>query len=114
MKRDDRVLIRKRASTPDPICPTPPSNQYRAGEINYGVSLPIAYEIECELVNDIVAGEAITALRHKRNGEQVLGVFQSTPVVSIETGEDYTLVSTANSVYEVVPLSPEPTETVEI
>jgi hypothetical protein len=106
VKKSDAVLIRKLSATDTgPFSLTPEA--YVPGEINPGLSVPVDYTIEGELLRDVVIGESIAALRHKRNGIVVPGIFETTPVVSIEESPERTLVKTANSVYEVIPLSPE-------
>lgn len=104
MNKGNPVLIRKLAAVASPECRTPSDDVYVPGEINLGLSLPIDYEIEAHLLQDVVVGETMVAFRHKRNGVDVPGVFESTPVVSIERREDIGIVKTANSVYEVIPL----------
>lgn len=103
MKQNNSVLIRKLAAADAPLYPTASEDTYVPGAYNPGVSPPIAYEIEGELLRDVVIGEAMTAFRRKRNGVEAPGVFESSTVLSIEE----TIVKTANSVYEVIPLSPE-------
>jgi hypothetical protein len=107
MKKNNSVLIRKLAATEAPMARTPSDDAYTPGTINPGLSLPVAYEIEGELLRDVVIGEVMTAFRRKRNGVETPGIFESTPVVSIERGEDQSIVRTANSVYVVIPLSPD-------
>ena len=105
--KNSSVLIRKLAAAEQPVSPTPASDDYSPGQINPFMSLPIAYEIEGELLRDVVIGEAMTAFRRKRNGVETPGVFQTSVIVSIEPSDDRTIVKTENSVYEVIPLSPE-------
>ena len=107
MKKNSSVKIRKLAPTDQPWLPTPAPEAYIAGVDNPGVSLPVAYEIEGELLRDVVIGESMSAFRRKRNGVEVPGLFVSTPVVSLEELTDRAVVKTANSVYEVILLSPE-------
>src|SRR3989304_4717193 len=114
MMKNSLVLIRKLAAADNPAVRTPDDDVFVEGGINYGLSLPVAYEVECTLLNDIVAGSAIKALRHKRNGVEPMGVFLSSQVESVEHLTDRTVVRTANSVYEVISLSPTGPELVGI
>lgn len=106
MKKNDTVCIRKVAAAENPLAPTPRKEEHVAGAENPGLSLPVAYEIEAQLLEDVVIGEAMRAFRYKRNGVAVPGMFESSAVMEIEPGEERTVVKTANSVYEVLPLSP--------
>lgn len=114
MKKNNLVLIRKLSAAANPDVSTPNAADYTPGIDNGFVSLPVEYEIEGKLIQDIVAGESIRALRYKRNGIPVLGVFESSPVTSIENKEDRDLVATANSIYEVISLSPEDPEVISL
>lgn len=107
MKKNDSVMIRKFAAVENPVARTPAARDYFPEGLNPGVSVPVDHTIEGDLLHDVVIGEAMTAYRRRRNGVEMPGIFQSTPVVSIEEEEGRSVVRTANSVYEVIPLSPE-------
>lgn len=113
MTKNKSVLIRKLMAAENPLVPTAAENTYINGHKNPGVSLPLAYEIEGELLHDVVVGEYMTAFRRKRNGVETPGVFETSVVQSIEQIGERAIVRTANSVYEVIPLSP-PTEGIPI
>lgn len=59
-----------------------------------GRSLPVDYDLEGFLLDPIVPGCPVRALRLRRNGVDALGCFSTTPVVEVH-------VTTVNSVYRV-------------
>jgi hypothetical protein len=101
MNKSAYVRIRKLAASANPAAPTPDMKDYRLGEENPGLSLPVDYEIEGELRHDIAVGQPISALRYKRNGVEVTGIFASSAVVSITQSATSNIVATANSIYLV-------------
>lgn len=61
----------------------------------YDTSIPIEYNIEGYLLNEIQVNESVMVNRIKRNGVHVSGVFSTSRVT--EVGEKY--FKTKNSVY---------------
>jgi hypothetical protein len=70
-------------------------------------SLPVAYELEGELLAPVVVGYPLVIQRTVRNGVVCEGQFTSSPVREI--GPDW--VRTDNSVYQVKVMADELTET---
>jgi hypothetical protein len=58
-------------------------------------SLPIEYNLEGELINDIEVGKSVVVSRTKRNGVDAYGTFKTSRVTDV--GENY--FKTQNSVY---------------
>ena len=58
-------------------------------------SLPIEYNLEGELINDIEVGKSVVVSRTKRNGVDAYGIFKTSRVTDV--GENY--FKTQNSVY---------------
>ncbi|MGA1048984.1 MAG: hypothetical protein ACO3UU_13335, partial [Minisyncoccia bacterium] len=58
-------------------------------------SLPIEYNLEGELINDIEVGKSVVVSRTKRNGVDAYGIFKTSRVT--EVGNNY--FKTMNSVY---------------
>jgi hypothetical protein len=71
--------------------------EYKPGEVNEGVSIPVEYTMKGVLLIDVVVGEPIIMERHERNGVKVYGVLVTSHVTKIEDN----LVYTDNSVYKV-------------
>ena len=59
-------------------------------------SLPVQYEIEGELLENIEVGKSVQVFRTKRNGIEVGGMFTTSPVTSVNEKE----FTTANSKYQ--------------
>ena len=62
---------------------------------DHHTSIPIEYNLEGNLINDIKVGESVIVERSKRNGVSVYGVFTTSRVT--EVGDNY--FKTQNSVY---------------
>lgn len=76
---------------------TPNWAEYKPGEINDNISIPVEYTMKGVLMIDVVVGQPIVMERHERNGVKVYGVLTTSPVTKIEDD----LVYTDNSVYKV-------------
>ncbi len=94
------VVIIKIAETVAPYARAGSWDNYPPGATHEGVSLPVDYEIVGALISPIRLGRPILVERFVRNGVSALGVFQSTPVVSMVGVR----VETRNSVYRIEPL----------
>ena len=88
-----KVKITKVSSVEFPLFPTPNMSEYKLGEINETVSLPVEYTIEGELVGEITVGFPVTVNRTKRNEVVCAGVFQTSAVVSVSENKFKTLNS---------------------
>ena len=99
----DFIHLRKLAVAPDALLPAAAWSEIKLGQLGpSGQSLPVAYEIEGELLAPIVVGSSITVRRTVRNGERVEGLFISSPVTAI-LGDR---ILTSNSVYKITTLPP--------
>jgi hypothetical protein len=90
-----KIKLTKLSAVPNPVAPTPSVENYTPGLIHEGVSLPNEYWIIGTLLRAIQVGEAIEVDRTNRNGIEVHGYFQSTPVTEIKDN----LIRTRNSEY---------------
>lgn len=97
MKAGTLVSIVKRSESANPIFRAANWETFTPGIYNPTASLPVDYEILGFLVEDIRVGKPVVLLRVARNGERVLGYYQSTTV--LELREDAYV--TMNSVYSV-------------
>ena len=92
------IHLRKLAVAPDALLPAAAWSEFKPGQLSpLGQSLPVAYEIEGELLGPIAIGSSIMVRRTMRNGERVEGLFISTPVTAIHGDR----ILTANSVYRI-------------
>jgi len=105
-----KIKLTKFAKSDRAIFPTPDKKDYKDGQENEGVSLPIDYWIIGELQREIKEGSCIKVIREERNGIKMLGIFTSSPVVKIE-GDT---IETSNSVYKIEYLDKEPVKVEEI
>jgi hypothetical protein len=72
-------------------------HDYKVGEQNKDVSLPIEYCCEGSLLRPIEVGQPITLARRTRNGIEMFGTMITSEVVSIDGDH----VTTKNSVYKI-------------
>jgi hypothetical protein len=99
-----KIKLTKFAPVDFPKFPTPKKEDFNDGQENEGISLPVDYWIIGELQREIKEGQSIKVLREERNGEKIMGIFTSSPVVKIDGGR----IETANSQYNVEYLDKEP------
>jgi hypothetical protein len=97
MKKDTLVTLTKLKPLENPEYPTPNKADYRPGQFNGNVSLPIDYTATGILLKDIEVGEPILMFRHIRNGIKTPGHFSSSRVSKIEGN----LLYTNNSIYKI-------------
>jgi hypothetical protein len=97
MKQDTKIEIKKLSPVENPLAPTPEFKDYKVGEDNGEVSLPVEYVAEGILEADIEVGKSVRMLRTKRNGVMTPGLFSTSPIQKIEGDKLYT----QNSVYVV-------------
>ena len=101
LKKGCYVRIKKLRAAPDgaPACPWP---IYAPSLWDDVLSLPVGYEMEGFLLDDLVQRGYIQLDRRIRNQVVRRGIFTSTRVLRIAGGE----VTTHNSVYEVTAVEP--------
>lgn len=100
MKAGTLVKLEKLQASPAAILPTPNMQDYRPGEQNFGKSLPVGYTIEGKLMRNVEVGKTLFLERHKRNGEAVFGMTETSEIIAIQ-GD---ILLTQNSVYRVTEL----------
>ena len=59
------------------------------------------YWVQGFLMNEIEVGKQIIIDRRNRNGVEIRGVFNTSPVEAIEKNENVLMVKTENSLYKV-------------
>lgn len=101
MKKGDCVRLEKLIGNPTSSVSTPRSKDYRAGEVNLNMSLPIGYSMEGILRSEIEIGEPLIMIRFKRNDENHLGITKTSPLVSVESN----ILITENSLYKITQLA---------
>ena len=90
-----QIYIEKLAEVPGGL-PARNMDEHIMGKSNdHHTSIPIEYNLEGNLINDIKVGESVIVERSKRNGVSVYGVFTTSRVT--EVGDKY--FKTQNSVY---------------
>lgn len=97
MKTGLLVKITKLREADRPLVRAGNWNTYVLGAADNAGSLPIDYEMIGVLLERPVVGGRVRLLRVQRNGVEVLGMFESTQVVSIRGCE----FATRNSVYRL-------------
>ena len=91
-----QIYIEKLAEVPGGL-PARSMDEHIMGKSNdHHTSIPIEYNLEGNLINDIKVGESVIVERSKRNGVSVYGVFTTSRVT--EVGDKY--FKTQNSVYK--------------
>lgn len=98
---NEYVRITKISAEEKPYAPTPDMSDYKAGEQNSGVSLPVKYTLTGYLRNDVEVGERLVVARDTRNGVKMQGIFSTSPVQDIELFPGGMLFHTENSVYRL-------------
>lgn len=77
---------------------TPPAwDTFTPGAIS-PTTLPVAYELEGVFLRPVSLATPLSAIRLRRNGVPVIGLFTSTPVMAI-------FAKTRNSWYEISPVA---------
>lgn len=92
-----RAIIKKVGINAKFIAPTPSMADYKPGQDNPDISLPIEYEVEGELLADIEVGKGIRMARKRRNDVSCPSLFATSPI----TSWDGKIATTLNSVYHV-------------
>lgn len=100
--KNQKVQITKIEPVEKPLCRTPLKEEYVCGkEQDEDVSLFNGYCAVGILERPIECGKSIRMLREDRNGVKAFGIFATSPVNSVDSYEDHTIVKTDNSVYKV-------------
>jgi len=107
MKKGNDVRITKFAESENPKFTSADIRNYKHGEENEGVSLPIDYWIEGTLLESVDEGRHIVVDRRIRNGVSMPGIFRTSRVTKIEkSGAGICdVVETQNSKYMIEVLS---------
>lgn len=100
-----RVRVAKVGIVENPSYRTPEWSEYEFGERNAGVSVPLNYWLEGQLVWEPKVGDHMLVDRSSRNGIELPGLFETSPVTAVESVGSQLRVSTRNSVYMVAPLA---------
>lgn len=108
MFKDNYIILQKVAAAESPLARTPLAEEFVPGGINIGVSVPIDYEVQGVLMEDVTVGCCLSLFRTHRNGVQSEGVMSTSPIVSIDTDGEYMRISTANSIYHLYQMTATP------
>lgn len=101
IEKGTEVEIAKIGIADDPKSKTPSWDNFHEGKDNPGKSIPEDYKAEGELFGEISEDIPLVIERTKRNDTERLGFFKTSPVQSVDRGEDEVIVKTMNSVYRV-------------
>lgn len=85
MKAGTLVRITKLSESSFPSVKAGEWSSYILGAGCRSTSLPVHYEIVGFLLEPIQEGQSVRVLRIARNGEEILGVYQSTTVIEVRT-----------------------------
>lgn len=78
---------------------TPNFEDYKLGDYNDNVSLPVDYWVTGTLMHDVAVGSPVAVARDNRNGEKIYGFMNTSIVTKIEGNKIYT----QNSIYMLEP-----------
>lgn len=98
----DFIIFKKISQSEEPMCPTPSFDDYSAGNLNYGKSLPSGYIIEGYLENIPEVGSSLCIKREKRNGIPVQGQTTTSEITGVTYTEKEVLIRTTNSIYSII------------
>ena len=103
LKAGTTVRVSKISPSTAPIFRTAEEIEWKSGEHNKGITLPINYTVEGVLVQDLGLHNNLTLARTKRNSVEAMGIFQTSRIQSIEYSNKTNLytVETENSVYVI-------------
>jgi len=101
ISKNTEVSVVKVDVSENPEHETPSWEDHDHGSPNPQKSLPIEYSVEGSLIYDLFEGNPMIVRRHKRNGEEVDGIMETSPIQSMERLGDAVIVETMNSVYSV-------------
>jgi len=100
MWRNSYVRCSKVDVVKEAKCPTPHPDDYRYGESNRNMSVPVDYWVTGYLVTEPKVGDGICIQRDSRNGVKTYGTFKTSRIKGVEKMNDHKLkVETNNSVY---------------
>lgn len=94
-----RVRLTKYALATKAEHPSARFTEYRPGEFNAGVSVPVDFWVEGYLLAPLKVGEQVVMRRDTRNGVKVDGIFTSSEVMRVTPDGFQTL----NSIYRIRP-----------
>lgn len=93
MNKGKRIFIEKIAKCEGGLPPA--DNMIQGQPTPFGYSLPIEYNVEGILIEEMKIGDGVSIHREKRNGLPIRGEFITTPLKNI--GDNY--FETLNSIY---------------
>jgi hypothetical protein len=101
LKTGDKIVMKKIGRPANPEFETPSWDEHEEGKVNEG-TLPVFYKVKGSLLSDIEEGSSILLERTWRNGKEVQGITQSSPVQEInQITENQIEVDTLNSIYQI-------------
>lgn len=96
------IKLRKLSTSVNPRVPTFKKEDYKPGQNNGEVSVPVDYEVEGWIDQLPEVGESLVVFRSKRNGIPAPGVLRTSKLkFVIEEGPNRYFLETQNSIYEM-------------
>jgi hypothetical protein len=99
LNKNDCIRLVKVSAVEGAKVPTPDTDQYKPGCYNPNFSIPIDYELEGTLLQDVVEGQPLRLSRSKRDGVTAFGITVTSPIQKITAEESGIRFDTYNSVY---------------
>lgn len=96
-----KIKVKKISEAALPRYRTANWDEYKCGEDNGEVSLPIEYELTGEPIEKPEEGKSFTVKRDTRNGVACLGFFMTSKIKNIREENGVKFLETENSVYSV-------------
>lgn len=95
-----KIKLVKIAPCDSPAFPTPTFEEYKSGQINQDVSIPVDYTVTGYLLSLLEEGSCLVINRETRNGEECPGIMATSRVTNFEKQPDNRVkIFTKNSVY---------------
>lgn len=102
MNKGDYVSLKKLAAIDNAEFRTPEWSEYAPGENNFGVSVPVEYQVTGVLIWNLQPGSSVAVDRDSRNGVPSKGILQTSRLMSIEkVNQNKFFLETRNSRYEM-------------
>ncbi len=96
-----KIKVKKISEAALPRYRTANWDEYKCGEDNGDISLPVEYELTGTIIGSLETGKSLVIQRDTRNGIECLGLFYSTTVKNIIEKDNYKIIETENSVYQL-------------
>lgn len=96
------IKLRKLSASANPRAHTPKKENYKPGQNNGKISIPVDFEIEGWIDQLPQVGESLMVFRSKRNGIPAPGVLRTSKLkFVVEESLNHYFLETQNSIYEM-------------